>query len=385
MKIGILTLHSQTNYGGVLQAFALQQAILKMGHDVEIVDYWLSRHNTSLKGPRPSLHVLKDMARDLVKRRVNAFDLMQFNRRYRKTFTFNKKHLKTSPRHFQSADDLEQNLCGYDVVVVGSDQVWNYKWFGNPNPFVLSRWDKNSKLISYASSFGFDSLPDQYRATYQKGLAEFDRISIRESSNVPLAQSLSGKDMIEVVADPTLLLDKAEWMHLIRRTVSQNQYLLIYWLGNPNMLICSVTKLRTETDIRIVCLGGDNLLSRSASKTLKKLGVFVKFSASPEDFLNLIAQADYVFSDSFHAFMFSIIFEKKCFIVVDSGSGRSSMALRMKDFVEICGSEECIHPSVKDLDLARFCRPSTPGLGAFLSKSKHYLSVSLGEKTKTGV
>ena len=207
-KIGIITLNGNFNFGNRLQNYALVKYIEKLGFNVTTI--WFCN--------------FKEYAKEMVKRIAFIF----FNKRKHLFLSFTDKYIK--PKYYFNCNVSNK----YDYFVVGSDQVWNYEFPSfNSNMFLnFSNFDKN---ISYAASFGVDSIPKNYFDTYKKGLNSIKYISVREDAGAEIVRNVINKDC-DVLIDPTLLMTRSDWDSIARKPKEYDgqKYILCYFLGDMN-------------------------------------------------------------------------------------------------------------------------------------------------------
>lgn len=207
-----------------------------------------------------------------------------------------------------------------DVVVIGSDQVWNYSFgFADDDlAMYLGKFFSSEKLLTYAASFGIDSVDSHHAEILREYLMRIKHISVREFRAAEIVAGLTGQHA-EVVLDPTLLLPPAEWRKLESGFVPDGErYVLTYFLGEPSPAqeaIIQEEARRRGARVR-------RILDHRDRETL---------SAGPREFVELFDRAECVFADSFHACCFSILFHKpfKVFNRADMG-GSLSMNSRME-------------------------------------------------------
>ena len=329
MKIGILTLVNQLNYGGVLQAYALQKVLSERGYDSEVINYWLSPNNEYLKG------AIFRNARFFWKGAFWFFYGVFCNRsvlsneiRCYKTRRFIRNSIKLSKMVYKRREDLNL-IKEYDCIVVGSDQVWNYSWHGTPNVFLLKDVDQSIKRVSYAASMGFKILPSEYLPDYQDGLNRFSQISVRENEGVQQIKDWIGKT-VAVCLDPVLLLPRDGWKQIVKSQPKQ-EYLFCYWLGDIGCDLCfQLERLIKLYRVKVYFITNKH---PNDTKPIEQIrGVIIRRSVGPSEFVDMIANASYILSDSFHAMMFGCIFEKKMIIIGESSEGRAKMTARLYDF-----------------------------------------------------
>ncbi len=341
MKVGILTEINSCNYGGILQGFALATVLRKMGLDATQIDFWFSKKNKALWG---DLAKAKSKLGFIFWFILSVFKYKSFRAakvslmRSRASVAFLKDFMPLSSRTYKNRAALATlSADGYSHIIVGSDQVWNPKEFPTPNPFLLANVTGVQKL-SYAASVGIAQLPVTRVNEYRDALRSFQAISLREHANVSEFQSLA-KCPVVAVLDPSLLLTDDEWykaLHLMPKKRSEE--VVIYWLGDLSSLKHVVDQLKaTGQTCRVFSV--PKLLRkrvknyRSAYQFFKKENVSLCLEADPCEFVSAIASAKAVISDSFHAMMFSAIFQTPCKIVIGSKAGRQDMGVRMTDFL----------------------------------------------------
>lgn len=187
----------------------------------------------------------------------------------------------------------------------------------------------NKPKISYAASFGVSEIPDKLKKEYIDGLNSIDHISVRESAGKDIVEKLTEKEAT-VVLDPTLLLTKEEWKELINdRQEYTEKYVLTYFLDQPNKLNSQYIKDYAKQKGYII-------------KNLVDIHDKELWVADPSEFVNLFSQAEAIFTDSFHACVFSIIFEKY-FEVFERNTELPSMNSRIDTLFSDLGLEDRWH------------------------------------------
>ena len=342
MKIGILTLPLHTNYGGILQAYALQTVLERMGHNVEVL-------NKSQRKRLPAKWGLVFLKRVIKKyvlgRKVRVFAEFYHNKYYpimsKNTQPFIEKYIKQ--RLLPSLKVIERK--DYDAIVVGSDQVWRPccfrpMWGASMEQAFLDfskLW--NVRRIAYAASFGSDLWEYNSQETEEcKKLAKlFSIISVREQSGVSLCKDYLSADAV-VVPDPTMLLSKDDYIKLIESSnVPQSA-------GN---LLCYVLDETPEKrDLVELVSKEKNLRPFRVNSKIEDHFAPVEERVQPpvEQWLRGFYDADFVVTDSFHACVFSIIFEKP-FIVY--GNVSRGMA-RFESLLSLFGLECNLITSLSD-------------------------------------
>lgn len=303
MKIGTITYHRAINYGAVLQTYALQKVLDKMGADSEVIDYrcpfieWLYKPlcMRKVKNVKDFIAVIKGA--NIKKQKRDMF------------LKFLKNNVRTSSNIYNSEEELLKANNIYGKFITGSDQVWNFKCSNSDSKYFLDFVSDESKKYSYAASFGVDKVPDEWENEYKKLLSEFNTISVREKQGVKIVKDLVNKDAEEVL-DPTLLLNTEDWKKLIKNDVNFEDYILIYAMKPSEKLITFAEELSKKTDKKIVFLK-DSLTKENEVRFDND--VEYDKMVSPEEFVELFMKASYVITNSFHGTAFSINFNKQFF------------------------------------------------------------------------
>lgn len=333
MKIGILTLPLHTNYGGILQAYALQTILENMGHEVVVFDtpnefslppLWklpicfAKRILMKCLGKQQKVFVERHLNHE---RRVIAQNIQPFVDTY--------IHRKVI-RGFQ-----ELKATDYDAIVVGSDQVWRAiyfspMWFHLPldNAFLAFAENWNIKRLSYAASFGTDKweYTEEETARCKKLLGKFSAISVREEAGVDLCREYFNVSAQHVL-DPTMLLSREDYIALFKKskTHPSKGNLLVYVLDETpemNSLLDNIIRQR-----QLMPFAVNNPYEADESKPLEE-----RVKLSVESWLRGFYDAEFVVTDSFHACVFSIIFKKQFVVVGNKSRGMSRFESLLKMF-----------------------------------------------------
>lgn len=293
MRVGILTFHRAHNYGAVLQCYALQEVLKKMGHEVEVIDYRQSWTEEVYKSF--SFRVMKVWCKTV---RSSIGYIRRFPQRYvkvkkfQKCFeSFNNKFIVTSGLYHYS-DTLD-----YDVCIVGSDQLWGMSCLGEEfDDVYLGNFKtlENAKIVGYAISSNLMSI--DYLNKHNRllpSLKNFSSISFRESAIINRIKEITGIEYHQCL-DPTLLSDKSIWRPLLKREWSRRKYVVCYRArGNGNS---SFSVEQTAKDL--------------ANEHGWEVIDLYKNVYDVEDFVSSIANAQFVVTTSFHATVFSLIFQR---------------------------------------------------------------------------
>ena len=302
MKIGILTQPLKNNYGGILQAYALQTYIEKnYDCDAELIDYMPKNEFVGKKLLVTRLKRLGTYIKNFGKYYVLRKNRGNQEIKKREFDKFFELHMVTSSWKVNSAESLAEHSGEYDAVMVGSDQTWNP--FVSKDGIFLLDWlkDRGVSKIAYAPSIGVSRIPDEWHERYKAALSGFDALSCRERGGAGFLSELLGKD-VEFVIDPTLLLTPDDWEEISTPEEVDGPYLLTYFLGDNKAHRKAVEKIAKEKNLKIVALPVSYLETKNKGIDKRYVG--------PGGFITLIKNASFVCTDSFHGTMFSINFGK---------------------------------------------------------------------------
>lgn len=314
MKIAILTLPLHTNYGGILQAYALQSILEKMGHEVDVLhNVKISSHKwwvmPLVYGKRMILKAMKDRSIPIFAERRLLHDKKVIEKY---TSRFIDKHINL--RKIKSLRQIKKN--DYDAIVVGSDQIWRSRYFKSAwhtemkDAFLNFTKGWGIRRISYAASFGLDNL-NEYSSkeveSCRQALKAYNSVSVREKSGIALLKEIGIKSI--QVLDPTLLLDKEDYLKLLDEDggISSKGDLFCYILDRTPYKEKVISTIAKERELQPFFVG--NEVSNS------KLPLEKRIQPPVEDWLRGFRDAKFIVTDSFHACVFSIIFGKP-FVVI---------------------------------------------------------------------
>lgn len=337
MKIGILTQPLHSNYGGLLQAWALQKTLVDMGHEAIIINrVWFSK-------PRPFWKRCLAMVKNEVyialgkrKRYIGVTkELKDFSEQYVRKFRQN-RYKGISPE-IRTNEELIEYVKSqkFDVYIVGSDQVWRPRYSPNLMTYFLDfAKDNNSvKKIAYAASFGVDNweFSDEQTSKAAELAPLFDLITVRESSGVNLVEKYLNSKAMHVL-DPTMLLDKEDYFKLIENPTFQLKDsagdLFCYVLDQSESVLSSIKICTTAMGYQpFICN------YKTPVYQLKNVNQKEESIVPPvEQWLKSFANAKMVVTDSFHGVVFSIIFNKPFWVVVNKNRGAARFDSILKQF-----------------------------------------------------
>ena len=304
-RIGILTFHKAINYGSVLQAWALQQTLKTNEYDSEIIDY----------EPKESKHLYETRLKDAkgFKRKLKRFLSLKgkvFLQR-EKFQCFRKEDLYLSKERYTYNSDFGSIADKYDVIITGSDQVWNTN-IEDCDPVFFLPFPFKGKKIAYACSVNEGRVNERFPEEWlNKWLQQYNFISVREQSGVEKVSSFLDNNMkIYNTLDPTLLLDKEMYNSLIGEKIKQEHYIFLYNMWTKMEGIQVARKISEKLGLPVYTLTNQMDMIRIIKYSSNGVKVDLQHTG-PKDFLNYIYYSDFVITDSFHGTAFSIIFNKE--------------------------------------------------------------------------
>lgn len=316
-KVGLAIVTYGTNYGTYLQAFATQQLIQNLGYKTEVINIDSVKHEVG-KARKwyfakqlfnfAELKSYKNVLLGLVREKVNKKYKSYMANRKEKFKKFREEKFCFS-EIVKSWDGLTK-LCSenYDHVVVGSDQLWRPANIAG-DFYTLNFVPDDVNKIAYATSFGLSEIRKSQSKKTEKFLNRINHLSVRENSGAKIVKKLTNRD-IPVVCDPTLMLTKKEWDGFVSNdSIVKGKYVLCYFLGNNKSHRILAKRIAEKTGCKIVGvlhIAGHLAIDENfCDEEPQDIGPF--------EFLNLIKNAEYVCTDSFHGCVFATIFNRNLF------------------------------------------------------------------------
>ena len=347
MKIGIVTFVKCDNYGAELQAYALQKKLNCLGYDAEVVD--MEKETGVLEG---SFSTYKNA----IVNRYRQFGLFKGTKKviqlvidkYQSKKAYNKNQDKVQKKHevfdnffyqeirhsdkFYTLNELRNiSKMPYDVLIAGSDQIWNYMQTHYLDVFFLMMANKwGAKKISYAASFSVSAIPDELKARYKTYIDNMDSISVRELNGVDIVKECANRDA-SLVLDPTLLLNREEWIQNLAiedYLPKEKKYVVIYTLSGSHYIYSLAKKIASYYGVEII-----NIKS-GFSKVKGDDGIIHVCDAGPREFISIYSHAVYVITDSFHGTAFSVNFNIPFTTLLNPASNINSRALSILKLTE---------------------------------------------------
>lgn len=317
--IGLVMAYTGTSYGMNLQAFATQHVIEQMGYSTEIIPTLESA--SSLKNVPFDWGLLIYAQKILIKRLTESKRPKELYPVWDDLHTENRKTRVESAKSFRSRylhsigpkmsfDELTKYSEKYDAVLIGSDQCW-LPGFSYSRRSSLSFVPDKVRRLSYATSLGVSAYPWYLRSCSRKAWKRFDFVSVREEAGRKIIKDICGEDFpVELVIDPTYLISYEEWLQLIpKKRMNEKKYVLSFILGNNKEQMMCAKRFAQARGLELVSI----LSNESSADIDTTYPDRVVVGASPDEFVNYVRGAEYIFTDSFHGIAFSVINKKKFF------------------------------------------------------------------------
>lgn len=315
MKIGILTLPLRNNYGGILQAYALQKVLKNMGH--EVITIKESRRLSLWKAP---IIYTKRFLFKYVLRKKNAINIFseQEQKRIFPTITQNTQLFVDKYIQTEDFSEVKKYNATFDAIVVGSDQVWRPKYTGNVvNAYLAFSKKWEIRRIAYAASFGTDKWEyNKWQTRICKSLIKrFNTVSVREKSGVDLCKQYFDIDALQVL-DPTMLLDVSHYISLIEKeSVEQSKGNLFVYVLDKNE---TTDRIEQEISSTLEYTPFYSTTDNSKIATIEN-----RIATKVEVWLRSFLDAEFILTDSFHACVFAILFNKPFIVYGNKARGLS--------------------------------------------------------------
>lgn len=295
MKIGILTFQHSINFGAQLQCFALQEYLKEIGHEPQVIQYYPYKRSAFYRGVGVKKNglllsmkylILKFLYADRIVKRFNAF----------KT-----KYIELSSK--VDMHNIGELANRYDAIIVGSDQVWGFAFHEQPIYFFGWQPEYKGRRISYAPCSAKNFIKDENKENIRVLLSDFHYLSVRNIETQQFVEDLIDKK-VPIVLDPTFLIDFSKYKFFLKKPFKK--YILVYIIGDEiagghNAIVHDIKEKRGNMPVVSVVLSEGNMKIFSwVDKTYWYL--------DPFEWLSLIANADYFYTDSFHGVVFALKF-----------------------------------------------------------------------------
>ena len=388
-KVGIITMYyKSTNYGGNLQAYALSYILKQNGYDAEQICFLtssLKKESSFIKLKKLFLWGIKPAFSKIISK-VKHYKKSSEKTQNKKDEKLIQEQVKLRNKAFENfnqeiiphssnvyyADTITNSLANYDAFITGSDQVWNLKWY---HPIYFLDFVPNNKIkLSYAASISAKFLSKKEKRVITKSLKSFDAISVREKSDEENLESSKLKN-IETVLDPTLLLTQNDWNKVCKDIEEESEYVFCYFLGKNEEAKNIAINFAKDKKLKLIAFvypGEKNYADENI------------FCAPPEEFLGYIKKAAYVFTDSFHATVFSYLYKKQFYVFNRNKSGNmNSRILNITDIFNL--KERFCDEQRENLEYINSLKPidysnENKKLTSLIEKSKLFLFEALQGK-----
>ena len=311
MKAGLVTFYHIHHYGALLQAAATERAVERFGWDCEIIDYFVNQDNALFKRPTG----LGSAAHDA----HTALHYQALSERYRRFEKFSRDHLRISDRRYGRFDELAGGPLPYDLILSGSDQIWNPKIFpdGRFDPVFFGTFSQKRR-IAYAPSFGVPTIPEGMQAELKGYLDGFSHLSARETQGSAIIRDIAGKDA-PVVLDPTLLLTAEDYRPLFIPGIAPAETIHCYLFRAGSAVRREIGRTAAARGLEIV-----RMTDRTNESEGKMPGI--------GQWLSALHDARYVVTDSFHACAFCILFHKPFAVYINRRRGSARIRSLLEQF-----------------------------------------------------
>ena len=354
--IGLVTCYFHHNYGSMLQAYATEMIMQQMK---------LPYQTIACKAPilymkeNKILYIIKKLLIADWKMKVGKWKIKYYKRKYPETFgknvtlrdsyfdRFAQKYFHISP-YCKNREELTKMANNYSALLVGSDQLWRTDSVEH-GYYTLEWVPDNIKKIAYATSIGVKEVPWFQKKKNRTFMNRFDHIALREKSACDLVYKLTGKN-VQVVLDPTLLFTGEQWMHIQHKEpLTNGKYIFCYLLGNNPEQRLFIKSIQKKTNLKIVAFQQLDEYIPSDEGFADE----APYNVGPAEFLNYIRNAEYVFTDSFHCSVFSILYKKNFFTFSRfSENAKQSTNTRIDNLLNLTGLPQrriSVSSSIEDI------------------------------------
>ena len=350
MKTLTVTFHHTTNYGAVLQTYALQQTIMSLGHENLVLETKTKQKKKKAKLSIRELYLRYQSWLRRKERKVLAKYFADFHK-YRLQLT----------RPYASMEDLRNDPPDVDCLITGSDQVWN---FATTPRFIDSRlllFGKESAIrFSYAASMEELRYSDDQKQRLKEALVRYKGISVREQSAKEYIESFAPYQ-VERVLDPVFLLSKEKWMELAIEPRIKGPYILCYQVQSNKRMEEVAYWLKKQTGYPVVSICNGPIRWMKSDYSLHDVSI--------EEFVGFYSQAAYIVSASFHGVAMGLVFDKPVYALI-----KSARANRLKEVMKLFGLDDYIVSQDEKSTIPQY-KPES--LESMQSTKRQYLEKSL--------
>ena len=384
-KVGIVSCYFQKNYGSMLQAYATQKILDEMGIENETICIDGLKKEINKAKIKHYFRQITDIdvvrgktgfIKNYIYRRLKIAFGKQVAMRNRMFDAFMEDKFRLS-KAYSSREELTKDSHNFSAFLVGSDQLWLPSNI-EADYYTLTFVPDDIRKIAYATSFGTSSLPDRQIEKARSFLKRIEYLSVREQSGQIIIKQLTGRN-VPIVCDPTLLFSAQEWMDIQKEErIVKDKYIFCYFLGDNPEQRDFVKRVKVLTGLKIVALLHLDMYIKSDCR----FADITPYDIGPGEFINLIRNAEYVFTDSFHGSVFSIL-NRKTFFTFRRFKANSSLSTNSRldslfNFLDLRDRllstkeniEECLNRTIDYSSVHK-------NLEVFRNKSKQYLKDAL--------
>lgn len=338
MKVEIITRHSVPNYGSLLQTYATQRAIEKLGHESEIINY--TRYEERFENLANTLVKGKKWDKNGILRTIyKIIQTPNYSKMYKDFKKYRIGFIKETEREYGNIDEVKEYMPEADIYCSGSDQIWGKIGSANYDETYFLEFVKNKKCISYASSFGKTELNNELDKKINLLLKKYKHILVRENTAKEILQKKGFKN-VEQVLDPTFLLEREEWLRLASKSKKniKEKYILIYQLHDNKQFDNYAKEFAKKRKMKLLRISPSLYHITRSGKLI--------YLPNQYEFLSYFANAEYILTDSFHATVFSIIFNRKFIDILPL----NKTGTRIESILQLLKIENRILKNYKDFD-----------------------------------
>jgi len=316
MKCAIVTVFYNTNYGAVLQAYALSKTIEKLTNsECYLIDYRREKIRNMFRfslfdvGMDDKIRITFDSLKRTVKQCINPKGTII---RFKKFEDFRKEHMSISDEVYYKREQI--NFKDINILFLGSDQIWNPDITQGFDDVYFGKINNSSIFtVSYAASLGKTIFSDAELFELKQLINYVDIISVREEEGAEVIRQLTDREII-CVPDPTVLVDRKSWLKIAAGTKKiKKKYIMVYMLEYSQVLVDLAYQMSEKYKCEII------LFDSGLSKPIKRMKQ--KKACGPNEFIRYLADAEFVITNSFHGTVFSVIFHKQFYTIPHKTKG----------------------------------------------------------------
>ena len=349
-KVGIISLYyNSKNYGGLLQAYALNKYISELGYNSELISY--KRENIKPLYLPPQQTKMQKLVKmgitEVVWRLYSKVITRLFAKKYAERLTsrtekvseFRERYIRHSKVYTE--ETISESEKEYDIFISGSDQIWKPGVVDDGYVFNFLNARDHKIVFSYASSVSVSNLPGVYIQYMKKALAKYSAVSLREEATVEQFKRCIFENTKHVL-DPTLLVDRESWHELAGKRRINGKYIFCYMLGDDRNQRKQIKEFAKKKGLKLVTL--PHIVNGSVFQFKTQdwhFGDVQLYDIGIPEFLSLIQHAEIVVTDSFHAGVFSYVFHKEFYLLERPTSNPEDvMNVRIYDLVKLYGTPD---------------------------------------------